>query len=96
MSAARTDRALFYRSPVAVGDEEDRPVLGRRRRNWRIFVQNLEAVELDDVIILVLHVGIELSQCELLETPDGGGWTRVDADGIPRLENLSPQVENSS
>jgi hypothetical protein len=59
---------LFYRSPVAVGDEESRSVPGLGGGDWRVFVQNLEAIELDDIIVLMLHVGIQLAEGELLET----------------------------
>jgi len=59
---------LFYRSPSAVGDEEGRSVLGLGGGDRRVFVQNLEAIELDDIVVLMLHVGIQLAEGELLET----------------------------
>src|ERR1700674_1511658 len=62
MNAARMDRGqLFYRSPAAVGDHESGSVPGSGRRDRSVFVENLEPVELDHVLVIVLRVGIELA-----------------------------------
>src|SRR3954471_3661407 len=93
MNAARMDREpLLDRSPTAVGDQERRAVSRGRGRNRRVFVEDLEPVELDHEVVFVLHVGIELAKRELLETLHRRGRIRIDSDGIPGFENLRAQV----
>src|ERR1700694_4813603 len=94
MNAARMDRGqLFYRSPAAVGDQESGSVPGSSRRDRSVFVENLEPVELDHVLVIALRVRIELAQSELLETPHRGRRIRVDRNRIPSFEDLRPQAK---
>src|SRR3954462_7040030 len=95
MRPARTD-FLLYRSPAAVGDQEGRTVFRGSRRDRRVFVEYLEAVELHDVIVLMIGAGIELPERQLLETPNGCGRIRVDPNCIPGLENLGAQMQHLS
>src|SRR3954464_11843649 len=94
MKAARTGGMLLYRSPAAVGNQEDRTVSGGGRRNRRVLVEDLEAVQLHDVLVVRAHVGIELLEREVLEIPHGGGRVGIDADRVPGLEHLGPELEN--
>src|ERR1700716_2883427 len=94
MNAARTDRGpLFYRSPAAVGDEEGGSVAGGGRRDRSVFVENLEPVEPDDVLVVVPHVRIELAKGELLEATDRGRWIHIDRNRIPCFEDLRSQAK---
>src|SRR6476620_4972740 len=84
---------LFDRSPAAVGDEKRRAVLRSGRGNRRVFVQDLEPVELDHVFAFRSGIGIKLSKRQLLQTLDRGRWVGVDANRVPRLEHLRSQLE---
>src|SRR5881394_2055943 len=96
MNAARTGGTLLYRSPAAVGNEEDRTVSGSGRRNRRVLIEDLPAVQLDNVLFVCPHIGIKLLEGEILETPHGGRGIGVDTDCIPGLEHLGPEMENRS
>src|SRR6266550_1298988 len=97
MKAARTGGGpLLYRTPAAVGNEEDRAVLGRRRRNRRRFIEDLESVELDHIFAWVAPIGIKDLQRQLLETFYRCSGISVDGDRVPRLENLGSELENGS
>jgi len=50
-------------------------------------------VQLDHVLVFLAAVGVKLFQRELLETSDGRGGVRVDADRIPRLQDLRSQTQ---
>src|SRR3954466_15250859 len=94
MKAARTGGGLLYRSPAAVGDQKDGTVFGSRGRNRRVFVEDLEAVQLHDVLVIRAHIGIELPERDVLETPHGRRWIGIDANRIPRLQHLCSEVQN--
>src|SRR6478672_976806 len=94
MNAARTGGALLYRSPAAVGNKEDRAVPGGGGRNRSVLVEHLEAVQLDDVLVVGARVVVKLPQSQLLETLHRSGWVGVDANGVPGLEDLRPQLES--
>src|SRR5437868_7112180 len=97
MKAARTGGGpLLYRTPAAVGNEEDRAVPGHRRRNRRRFIEDLESVELDDIFARVAAIGIERLQRQLLETLHRRSGISIDGDRVPRLENLGSELENGS
>src|SRR6266576_6481044 len=84
---------LLYRSPAAVGDEERRSVLRVSGRYRSILIENLEAMQFDDVLALVPDLGIELLQRELFEALHRCQGIGVDADRVPGLENLCSELE---
>jgi hypothetical protein len=101
MKAALMDRGgreecLFYRSPAAVGDEKSRPVSGSGRGNRRVFVQDLESVELDDILPFMLRIGIELAKRELLEALHRGRRIGVDPNRVPRFEDLGAELKRGA
>src|SRR6476469_5561253 len=94
MNAARTGGPLLDRSPTAVGNEENRAVPGRGRRNRRVLVEDLEAMQLDDVLVVGTRGVVQLTQRKLLETLHRSRRVGVDANGVPGLEDLRPQLDS--
>src|SRR5256714_17001 len=104
MKAARTVDAgrrtgglgLFYRSPAAAGNQEDRAVLRRGRGDRRVLIEDLEAVQLDDVLVGVTHVGVQLLERQFLEAAHRRQRIGIDSNGVPGFQNLCSEIERVS
>src|SRR5690242_1338567 len=94
MKAARIFAGeLRNRSPAAVADQKNGAVAGTRRRDRCVLVENLPAVQFDDVVVL-LDVGIERLQGQILEALHARGRIRVNANSVPGLQDLSAKVKH--